>query len=159
MRISSDAAQAGLSQKAGLSQNDDEVAYAFFNFCVSLDLSSFRAFRAFAPPRTALFEEQRSHNECALKRFLLDVQSGAYPLHSRPGEEWSPRLEGHNDFTALQLFGRLKIYMAESGAQTSVDSVMALGHAMNKNFTTLAPKAEGGRVARYRLQVATHQLE
>ena len=43
--------------------------------------------------------------------------------------------------------------MAEMGAQTTVDSVMALGHAMSKNYATLAPKVEG-RVARYRLQVA-----
>ena len=56
-------------------------------------------------------------------------------------------------FTALELFGRLKVYMAEMGAQTTVDSVMALGHAMSKNYATLAPKVEG-RVARYRLQVA-----
>ena len=131
-------------------KNDDEVAYAFFKFCMLLDLSSFRVD---APPRTELFEEQRSHNECALKRFLLDVRSGAYPLYRRPGETWSGRLEGHCLFTALELFGRLKVYMAETGAQTTVDSVMALGHAISKNYATLAPKVEG-RVARYRLQVA-----
>ena len=39
-------------------------------------------------------------------------------------------------------------------AQTTVDSVMALGHAMSKNYAKLAPKVEG-RVARYRLQVVT----
>ena len=43
-------------------------------------------------------------------------------------------------FTALELFGRLKVYMAETGAQTTVDSVMALGHAMSKNYATLAPR-------------------
>ena len=132
-------------------KNDDEVAYAFFKFCMLLDLSNFRVD---APPRTELFEEQRSHNECALKRFLLDVRSGAYPLYSRPGDTWSERLEGHCFFTALELFRGLKVYMAETGAQTTVDSVMALGHAMSKNYATLAPKVEG-RVAKYRLQVAT----
>ena len=44
------------------------------------------------------------------------------------------------------------MYMAETGAQTTVDSVMALGHAMSKNYATLAPKVEG-RVARYSVQV------
>ena len=33
-------------------KNDDEVAYAFFKFCMLLDLSGFRVD---APPRTALY--------------------------------------------------------------------------------------------------------
>ena len=77
-------------------------AYAFFKFCMLLDLSSFRVD---APPRTAL---------------LLDVRSGAYPLYRRPGDTWSERLEGYCFFTALELFGRLKAYM--SCRQTSWNS-------------------------------------
>ena len=56
-------------------------------------------------------------------------------------------------FTALELFGRLEIHMTETGAQTTVDSVMALGYAMSKNYATLAPKVEC-RAARYSVQVA-----
>ena len=75
------------------------------------------------------------------------------PIYRRPGDTWSGRLEGHCFFMASELFRRLKKYMAETGAQTTVDSVMALGHAMSKNYATLAPRVEG-RVARYKLQVA-----
>ena len=131
-------------------KNDPEVAYAFFKYCMSLDLSGFRVED---PPRTELFEEQRSHNECALKRFLLDVCSGAYPLRSQPGDLYTERLQGTFLFTALELFGHLKRYMVDTRAESSVESVMALGHAMAKNFATLAPKVEG-RVAKYRVQVA-----
>ena len=88
-----------------------------------------------------------------MRHLGLDVRSGAYPLHRRPGDTWSERLAGHCFFTALELFGRLEIHMTETGAQTTVDSVMALGYAMSKNYATLAPKVEC-RAARYSVQVA-----
>ena len=100
-----------------------------------------------------MFEEQRSHNECALKLLLLDVRSGAYPLRMQPGDVYSEKLQGAFCFTAVELFGFLKRYMMDTGAQSSVDSVMALGHAMSKNFAKLAPKVPG-RVAKYKVHVA-----
>ena len=135
--------------KLDRTKNDEEVAYAFFKYCMLLDLSCFRVEE---PPRTALFEEQRSHNECALKLFLRDVESGAYPLETRPGE-CAEFLQGEHTFTANELFKMLKRYMSETGAQSSIDSAMSLGHSLSKNYAHLAPKAEG-RVAKYRLRVA-----
>ena len=49
-------------------KNDDEVAYAFFKFCMLLDLSSFRVD---APPRTALFEEQRAAQPQRMRAYTL----------------------------------------------------------------------------------------
>ena len=132
--------------KLDQTKNDDDVAYEFFKYCMTLDLSSFHVGE---PPRTEFFEEQRQHNECALKRFLLDVRSGEYPLTNLYGEQRT----GEQTFTALELFNYLRKYVAETGSSTSIESVMSLGHCLNKNHTTLAPKV-GGRVAKYRIQVA-----
>ena len=60
---------------------------------------------------------------------------------------------GEHTFTANELFKMLKRYMSETGAQSSIDSAMSLGHSLSKNYAHLAPKAEG-RVAKYRLRVA-----
>jgi len=130
-------------------KNDDDVAYAFFKFCMLLDLTDFRVDE---PPRTALFEEQRSHNQCALKSFLIDVASGAYPLYESATDIASVRLQGKHRFTAHQLFMYLKRYMVDTGAQSSIDSVMSLGHSLNKNHVDLAPRVEG-RISKYRVQV------
>ena len=108
-----------------------------------LDLTDFHVRE---PPRTALFEEQRAHNECALKRLLLDAQSGAYPVKR---DEFSV-LTGEQKLTALELFALLKKYVAETGMRTTVDSAMSLGHVLTKKYHARAPKVEG-RVARYKL--------
>ena len=129
--------------KLDRTKNSDEVAYAFFAYCMRLDLADFHLRE---PPRTALFEEQRAHNECALKRLLLDAQSGAYPVKR---DEFFV-LTGEQKFTAVELFGVLKRYVAETGARTTVDSAMSLGHVLTKKYHALAPKMEG-RVARYKL--------
>ena len=130
-------------------KNDDEVAYAFFRYCMLLDLTDFRVDE---PPETDLYKEQRSHNECALKRCLLDAAAGAYPVYGH-ADFAAERLQGEQRFTSHQLFAYLKKYMADTGAQSNIDSVMSLGHSLNKNFSDLAPRAEG-RLTKYRLQVA-----
>ena len=129
--------------KLDRTKNDDEIAYAFFRYCMGLDLSDFQVGE---PPRTALFEEQRSHNECAVKRFLLDARSGAYPLKTNDYQV----LRGEQKLTALELFAHLKKYMSESGAVSNIDSAMSLGHCLAKRYQTLAPKLEG-RVCKYLL--------
>jgi hypothetical protein len=129
--------------KLDRTKNSDEVAYAFFSYCMHLDLAEFYVDE---PPRTALFEEQRAHNECALKRFLLDAQSGAYPVKR---DEFSA-LAGEQKFTALELFALLRKYVADTGACSTVDTAMSLGHALTKKYQALAPKVEG-RVAKYKL--------
>ena len=133
--------------KLDRTKNDDDVAYDFFKYCMTLDLSNFHVGE---PPRTEFFEEQRQHNECALKRFLLDVQTGEYPLRDQCYDE----LQGVRMFTALERFNHLKKYAAETGAALTIESVMALGHALNKNYAKLAPRVSG-RVAKYKLHVAT----
>jgi len=132
--------------KLDQTKNDDDVAYEFFKYCMTLDLSSFHVGE---PPRTEFFEEQRQHNECALKRFLLDVRSGEYPLR----DQWLQPLAGEQTLTALELLNHLKKYVAETGSSTSIESVMSLGHSLNKSHASLAPKVSG-RVAKYRIQVA-----
>ena len=109
-----------------------------------LDLSDFHVDE---PPRTALFEEQRAHNECALKRFLLEAQSGAYPVR---GDDCFAPLVGEHKFTALQLFTLLRRYVADTGACSTVDTAMSLGHVLNKKYQALAPRIDG-RVAKYKL--------
>ena len=81
-----------------------------------------------------------------MKRLLLDAQSGAYIVK---GDEFSV-LTGEQKFTALELFALLKKYVAETGARTTVDSAMSLGHVLTKKYHALAPKVEG-RVAKYKL--------
>ena len=81
-----------------------------------LDLTDFRVDE---PPETDLYKEQRSHNECALKRFLLDAASGAYPVYAH-AEFAADRLHGEQRFTAHQLFTHLKKYMADTGAQSNI---------------------------------------
>ena len=53
-----------------------------------------------------------------------------------------------------ELFNLLKKYAAETGAALTIESVMALGRALNKNYSKLAPRVSG-RVAEYKLHVAT----
>ncbi len=135
--------------KLDRTKNSDDVAYGFFKYCMSLDISDFHVGE---PPRTALFEEQRAHNECALKRFLTDVKTGEYPLFGNIDGNFEG-LQGEHLFTALELFNSLKKYVADTGACSTIDSVMSLGHCLSKNYAALAPKV-AGRVKRYRIQVA-----
>ena len=100
---------------------------------MGMDLSDFQVGE---PPRTALFEEQRSHNECAVKRFLLDARSGAYPLKLNDYHV----LRGEQKLTALELFAHLKKYMAESGAVSNIDSAMSLGHCLRSGLLAFLPK-------------------
>ena len=129
--------------KLDRTKNSDDVAYAFFSYCMRLDLKSFHLKE---PARTDLFLEQRAHNECALKCLLQDAQSGAYPVKR---DEFSV-LTGEQKFTAVELFGVLRRYVAETGACTTIDSAMSLGHVLTKKYYALAPKVEG-RVAKYKL--------
>ena len=64
------------------------------------------------------------------------------------------RLHGEQRFTAHQLFTYLKKYMADTGAHSNIDSVMSLGHTLNKSYADLAPKVDG-RITRYRIQVGS----
>ena len=133
----------GYMAKLDATKNDDEVAYAFFRYCMRLDLTRFHVEE---PPRTALFREQRSHNECAVKLFLEQVKSGEYPL--RIDVE---RARGEHLFTALELFGHMKTFASETGATLSVESAKSFGHLISKQYVAL--KVEGLRVAKYRVQI------
>lgn len=138
-------------KKLDHAKNSDEVAYQFFKYCMSLDITHFNVDD---PVRTSLFEEQRSHNECVVKQFLEQVRSGEYRLRQCDGEDpFASRLQGEHTFTATQLFGRLKTFAADTGAYLNVDSAKSLGHALSKQYAAMAPKVPG-RIAKYRVQVA-----
>ena len=53
-------------------------------------------------------------------------------------------------FTTLELFAFLKKYVAETGACSTVNSAMLLGHVLTKKYQALAQKIEG-RVAKHKL--------
>ena len=112
-----------------------EVAYQFFRYGMCLDLSNFHIDE---PLRMRLFDEQRSHNECALKRFLEDVQSGEYVMRDHD----VPLSAGKHTFKTIELFGHLRRYEQETGVYSSVDSTMSLGHAL-KGYPELVPKIAG----------------
>ena len=135
--------------KLDRTKNDEEVAYEFFKYCMLLDLTKFQVDE---PPRTELFEEQRSHNRCALELFLEDATSGAYPIVAKSCDPLSAPLQGEHTFTAAELFGHLKKYMADTGAQTNIDSSMALGICLSKSHKRRSPKVEG-RIAKYKLHL------
>ncbi len=66
-------------------------------------------------------------------------------------------LRGDQKLIALQLFAHLKKYAADTGAHSTIDSAMSLGHTVTKKYQTLAPKAEG-RVAKYKLSLPEESI-
>jgi len=128
--------------KLDKTKNDDEVAYAFFRYCMCLDLSDFAVSE---PPRTELFREQQSHNECILKQFLEQVGSGEYPLLAE-------HVQGECTLSAREVYERLRAFSHDTGAYMNLDSSIAVGCALAHRYAALAPKVPG-RVPKYRLQV------
>ena len=126
-------------------KNDDEVAYAFFRYCMRLDLSHFHVGDV---PRTELFREQRGHNECIVKLFLEQVKSGEHSIRRGFGMP-----NGADTFTANEIYDFLKTFSQETGLFMNIDSSISLGCVLSKKYATEAPKIPG-RVARYRLQIA-----
>ena len=131
--------------KLNAAKNSDETAYEFFKYCMTLDLSSFAVDE---PPHTEFYEEQKSHNVCAMKAFLSDVTSGAYTLR----DHYETPMHGEHAFTAVELFGHLRRYVADTGLYSTIDSVMSLGHCLARKYYAIAPKVEG-RVAKYKIRL------
>ena len=55
-------------EKLDRTKNDDNAAYEFFRYCVTLDLTKFHVGE---PPRIDFFEEQRIHNEPNGKTYFI----------------------------------------------------------------------------------------
>ena len=74
-----------------------------------------------------------------MKAFLSDVTSGAYTLR----DHYETPMRGEHAFTAVELFGHLRRYVADTGLYSTIDSVMSLGHCLAKKYYAIAPKVEG----------------
>ena len=114
-------------QKLDRVKNDDEVAYAFFRYMMSLDLSKFTVEEVF---QTELHKEQKSHNECVVKQFLQAVKCGEYPCRYPLEERWSAQTP--YTFTCLQLMSHFREFVRKSGLSSNVDSMKSLGWALKR---------------------------
>ena len=114
-------------QKLDKTKNDDEVAYAFFRYMMSLDLSRFTVEEVF---QTELHKEQKSHNECAVKQFLQAVKCGEYPC--RYPLEARCSTQTPYTFTCLQLMAHFREFVHRSGLSSNVDSMKSLGWALKR---------------------------
>ena len=114
-------------QKLDKTKNDDEVAYAFFRYMMSLDLSRFTVEEVF---QTELHKEQKSHNECAVKQFLQAVKCGEYPCRYPLEDRWSTQTP--YTFTCLQLMAHFREFVKRSGLSSNVESMKSLGWALKR---------------------------
>ena len=132
-------------RKLDETKNNEEVAFEFFKYAMTLDLAKFNVHE---PYQTQLHHEQKSHNECALKCFLEAVRSGEF----RCVAPWNE--DGHresNIFTSLQLMGHFKEFIKQSGLYTNVESIKSLGWALKK-YPAYVRKVDG-RAAKYVIEV------
>ena len=138
--------------KLDRTKNDDEVAYEFFKYMMSLDLSGFNVDEPYA---TNLHNEQRSHNECAVRQFLIAAVSGEYPCRYASGAD---RVDARPfTFTCLQLHAHFKEFLRQSGLATTVDNVKSLGWAL-KRYPDLIRKLDGKPI-KYAIKVTNELLE
>ena len=107
-----------LLAKLDEAKNSDEVAYDFFRYMMSLDLSGFTVEEVF---QTELHKEQKSHNECAVKQFLQAVKCGEYPCRFPLEDRWSTHTP--YTFTCLQLMAHFREFVRRSGLSSNVDSM------------------------------------
>ena len=138
--------------KLDRTKNDDEVAYEFFKYMMSLDLSGFNVDEPYV---TNLHNEQRSHNECAVRQFLIAAVSGEYPCRYAIGAD---RVDARPfTFTCLQLHAHFKEFLRQSGLATTVDNVKSLGWAL-KRYPDLIRKLNCKPI-KYAIKVNNELLE
>ncbi|MBP59914.1 MAG: hypothetical protein CMJ62_00185 [Planctomycetaceae bacterium] len=129
-------------------KNDEEVAYAFFKYAMLLDLAGYNVHE---PYQTELHSEQKGHNECALKCFLIAVKSGEYRCSPFADGYFSSTTGKPNTFTSLQLMTHFRDFIKQSGLHTNIESIKSLGWALKK-YSAYVQKLDG-RAAQYVLQV------
>ena len=130
-------------------KNDEEVAYAFFRYAMLLDL---KGYNVHEPYQTELHTEQKSHNECALKCFLMAVKSGEYrcwQMVDSFSSDSSPSKK--NTYTSLQLMTHFRDFLKQSGLHTNIESIKSFGWALKK-YPAYVQKLDG-RAAKYVLQI------
>ena len=72
-------------------------------------------------------------------------------------ESWVQRRDSQGLISDLQgnaLRGHFTKYVADTGVTSTLETYMALGHALSKKYANLAPETTG-RVALYKLQIAS----
>ena len=132
-------------RKLDETKNDEDVAFEFFKYAMTLDLANFNVRE---PYQTQLHNEQKSHNECALKCFLEAVRSGEFRC-AVLCEDVSQRES--NIFTSLQIMGHFKEFIKQSGLYTNIESIKSLGWALKK-YPAYVRKVDG-RAAKYVIEV------
>ena len=108
-------------------KNDEEVACAFFRYAMLLGLKGYNVHEQY---QTELHTEQKSHNECALKCFLMAVKSGEYRCWQMVDGFSSSSTTKNNTYTSLQLMAHFRDFLKISGLHTNIESVKSLGWAL-----------------------------
>ena len=114
-------------RKLDETKNNEEVAFEFFKYAMTLDLANFNVHE---PYQTQLHHEQKSHNECALKCFLEAARCGEYLLEG-PNCSSTPQTVKYV-FTSLDLLSHFKRFIQMSGLHTNIESIKSLGWALKK---------------------------
>ena len=128
-------------------QINDEVAYAFFKYCMELDISEFKPQNMY---ETDLHREQQAESQCALESFFIAIRSGEYDVNSFPFPAGDSKT---SVFTSLQLLEHFKRYLQQSGLCSGIDNIKSLGWAIKK-YPEHVTKLSEGKCVKYGIQRA-----
>lgn len=129
-------------------QTNEEVAYAFYKYCMQLDISEFKPQNMY---ETDLHREQQAANECALKAFLVAIRSREYDVNSYPFPATTTKDLKTCIFTSLQLLEHFKRYLQLSGLSSGIDNIKSLGWALKK-YPDFVRKLDEGKCVKYAVQ-------
>merc|ERR1712079_87343 len=92
-----------------------------------------KGYKVHEPYQTELHTEQKSHNECAFKCFLMVAESGEYRCWQM-GDSFSSDSNSSkkNIYTSLQLMTHFRDFLKQSGLHTNIESIKSLGWAPQK---------------------------
>ena len=133
-------------RKLDETKNNEEVAFEFFKYAMTLDLAKFNVHE---PYQTQLHHEQKSHNECALKCFLEAARCGEYLLEG-PTCIPTPQTVKYV-FKSLDLLSHFKRFIQMSGLHTNIESIKSLGWALKKYPNYVQKQAD--RTAKYVIEI------
>ena len=117
-------------------------------------LLALKGYNVHEPYQTDLHSEQQSHNECALKCFLIAVKTGEFrcsPMFECNSCAAGSIADKSRTYTSLQLMAQFREFLRQSGLHSTIDSAKSLGWALKK-YPAYVQKLDG-RSARYVLQV------
>ena len=133
-------------RKLDETKNNEEVAFEFFKYAMTLDLTKFNVHE---PYQAQLHHEQKSHNECALQCFLEAARCGEYLLEG-PNYSFTSQTMKYV-FTSLDLLFHFKRFIQMSGLHTNIESIKSLGWALKKYPNYVQKQA--GRTAKYVIEI------